>query len=312
MPARVAWWAAQLLQSLWRDKGAFFILMISWNNAYGAARQVKRRQADVRRIGYAPVPGSSLLPQPPSRWSDLRRFTPARVALGRAGNGLPTAAHLEFQAAHAAARDAVHAALDVETLRGDLTAAGLTSIAVHSQAPDRRTYLLRPDLGRRLAQPAAIPSMPGILLFVVCDGLSAVAVQRHAVPLLRCVVSALSEPIAPIVVAEQGRVALGDDIGEAMGAEAVAVLIGERPGLSAADSLGVYLTWQPRRGRSDAERNCISNIRTDGLVPAAAASKLLWLINAMRRVRQTGVALKDEQPGIDAIPKGAQSSPKIS
>ena len=251
------------------------------------------------------------MPQPPSRWSDLRRFTPARVALGRAGNGLPTAAHLDFQAAHAAARDAVHAALDVEALRSDLAAAGLASIAVHSEASDRRTFLLRPDLGRRLAQPAAVPLMPGTLLFVVCDGLSAIAVQRHAVPLLRYVVATLSEPIAPIVLAEQGRVALGDDIGEAMGAEAVAVLIGERPGLSAADSLGVYLTWQPRRGRTDAERNCISNVRPDGLSPAAAASKLLWLINAMRRLRQTGVGLKDEQPNIDALPEAAQSLGQI-
>jgi ethanolamine ammonia-lyase small subunit len=113
-------------------------------------------------------------------------------------------------------------------------------------------------------------------------------------------------------VAEQGRVALGDDIGEAMGAEAVAVLIGERPGLSAADSLGVYLTWQPRRGRTDAERNCISNIRPDGLPPEAAASKLLWLINAMRRLRQTGVGLKDEQPSVDAMPEAARSSQQIS
>ncbi len=135
------------------------------------------------------------------------------------------------------------------------------------------------------------------MLFVVCDGLSATAVQRHVVRLLRHVVPRLPGPVAPIVVAEQGRVALGDDVGEAMAAEAVAVLIGERPGLSAADSLGVYLTWQPRRGRSDAERNCISNIRPDGLAPEAAGDKLLWLIAAMRQLRLTGVGLKDEQPG---------------
>ena len=135
------------------------------------------------------------------------------------------------------------------------------------------------------------------MLFVVCDGLSATAVQRHAVRLLRHVVPRLPGPVAPIVVAEQGRVALGDDVGEAMAAEAVAVLIGERPGLSAADSLGVYLTWQPRRGRSDAERNCISNIRPNGLTPEHAGDKLLWLIDAMRRLRLTGVGLKDEQPG---------------
>jgi ethanolamine ammonia-lyase small subunit len=233
---------------------------------------------------------------PLARWTDLRRFTAARVALGRVGNGLPTAAHLDFQAAHAAARDAVHAELDVAALRADLTAACLANIAVHSEAPDRRTYLLRPDLGRSLlaADRAALPQLPGALLFVICDGLSATAVQRHAVPLLHHALAALPGPIAPIVVARQGRVALGDDIGEAIGAEAVAVLIGERPGLSASDSVGAYLTWQPRRGRTDAERNCISNIRPEGLPPAAAAAKLVWLIGAMRRLRQTGISLKDE------------------
>ena len=164
----------------------------------------------------------------PARWIDLRRFTPARVALGRAGNGLPTAAHLEFQAAHAAARDAVHAALDVAALSAEMSAAGMVSLAVHSEAADRRTYLLRPDLGRRLRDRAAIPSAPGAMLFVVCDGLSAIAVQRHAVTLLRHVLPRLQGTVAPIVVAEQGRVALGDDIGEAMEAEAVAVLIGSR------------------------------------------------------------------------------------
>jgi ethanolamine ammonia-lyase small subunit len=238
----------------------------------------------------------------PARWADLRRFTPARVALGRVGNGLPTAAHLDFQAAHAAARDAVHAALDVAAFRADLNAAGLASMAVHSEAADRRTYLLRPDLGRRLLDRTAVPSVPGAMLFVVCDGLSAIAVQHHAVTLLRHVIPRLRGPVAPTIIAEQGRVALGDDIGEAMGAEAVAVLIGERPGLTAADSLGVYLTWQPRRGRTDAERNCISNIRPDGLQPHAAGDKLLWLISAMRRLRLTGVALKDEQPGALAAP----------
>jgi ethanolamine ammonia-lyase small subunit len=237
----------------------------------------------------------------PARWTDLRRFTPARVALGRAGNGLPTAAHLDFQAAHAAARDAVNAALDVAALREALSAADLPSIVVHSAAPDRRTYLLRPDLGRRLreADRATLPASPGHMLFVVCDGLSAIAVQRHAPVLLARIIPALRDTchdVSPVVVAEQGRVALGDDIGEAMGAEAVAVLIGERPGLTAADSLGAYLTWQPRRGRTDAERNCISNIRPDGLAPVAAADKLLWLIEAMHRLRLTGVGLKDEQP----------------
>ena len=243
------------------------------------------------------VPSSAATP---TLWADLRRFTPARVALGRAGNGLPTAAHLDFQAAHAAARDAVHAALDVAALQAELAAVELASIAAHSAAPDRRTYLLRPDLGRRLcdAHRGTLPAMPGAMLFVICDGLSAIAVQRHASALLAHTIPPLlraGHAIAPVVVAEQGRVALGDDIGEAMGVAAVAVLIGERPGLTAADSLGVYLTWQPRRGRTDAERNCISNVRLDGLAPPAAAEKLLWLIGAMQHLRLTGVGLKDEQ-----------------
>jgi ethanolamine ammonia-lyase small subunit len=236
----------------------------------------------------------------PARWADLRRFTPARVALGRAGNGLPTAAHLDFQAAHAAARDAVHAVLDVEALRAELATAGLASTAVHSAAADRRTYLLRPDLGRRLrdSDRASLPVAHDAMVFVICDGLSAIAVQRHAPMLLAHAIPALQRTgvsVAPIIVAEQGRVALGDDIGEAMGASGVAVLIGERPGLTAADSLGVYLTWQPRRGRTDAERNCISNIRPEGFAPQPAAEKLLWLIGAMGRLRLTGVGLKDEQ-----------------
>ena len=246
--------------------------------------------------------------RPPARWSDLRRFTPARVGLGRAGNGLPTAAHLDFLAAHAAARDAVHAALDVAALRAALAPLGLPSVAVHSAAADRQTFLLRPDLGRRLlsSDRALLPVSPGTILFVVCDGLSALAVQQHAPALLRALLPRLDCAVAPVVVAEQGRVALGDEIGEVMQAAAVVVLIGERPGLTAADSLGAYLTWQPLRGRTDAERNCISNIRPDGLAPHAAASKLLWLIAEMRRLRLTGIALKDEQ-AIDAVSLPAEA-----
>jgi len=246
------------------------------------------------------VPGSDSLP---ARWTDLRRFTPARVALGRAGNGLPTGAHLAFQAAHAAARDAVHAALDVDALRAKLAAAGLESVAVRSAAADRRTFLLRPDLGRRLHADdrARLAPDPGAMVFVVADGLSAVAVQRYAAPLLANVVPGLQGG-GRVVIATQGRVALGDDIGEAMQAEAVAMLIGERPGLSAADSLGIYLTWQPRRGRTDAERNCISNIRPEGLPIEHAAAKLRWLIGAMRRLRLSGIGLKDDQPAELAAP----------
>ena len=236
----------------------------------------------------------------PTLWRDLRRFTPARVALGRVGAGLPTAAHLAFQADHAAARDAVLTALDTGRLQADLAASGLRASVVHSACPDRPTYLRRPDLGRELdpadrTRLAASPA-PG-LAFVVCDGLSALAVQRHAAPLLALILPTL-EPAGRIVLARQGRVALGDDIGEALGASAVAVLIGERPGLSAPDSLGVYLTWAPRRGRTDAERNCLSNIRPEGMPIAEAARKLIWLVGEMRARRLTGVALKDEAPAL--------------
>jgi ethanolamine ammonia-lyase small subunit len=224
----------------------------------------------------------------PTRWTDLRRYTSARVALGRAGNGLPTAAHLAFQADHAAARDAVHAALDVEALLADL---GRPATVVRSAAPDRATYLLRPDLGRSLHPECQLEPQPGCIAVVIADGLSATAAQRHAAALV-----ALLGHHGPIVIATQARVALGDAIGAALQAEAVLVLIGERPGLSSADSLGAYLTWQPKPGRTDAERNCVSNIRPDGLPLPEAAAKLRWLLAEMRRLRLSGVALKDEQP----------------
>lgn len=256
------------------------------------------RKASPRRGKPPNLPRMTDLPAP--RWTDLRRFTAARVALGRAGSGVPTAPHLAFQAAHAAARDAVHAALDVAALRADLAARGIDSLAVHSQAADRRSFLLRPDLGRRLRaeDAAALPPAAGALLIVAADGLSAAAVQSQAPALIANLVGLLRHdgPIAPVVIAEQARVALGDAVGEAMAAEAVAVLIGERPGLSAPESLGVYLTWQPRRGRTDAERNCISNIRDGGVGVAQAAQKLAWLIRRMRELRLTGTALKDEHP----------------
>jgi ethanolamine ammonia-lyase small subunit len=231
----------------------------------------------------------------------LRRFTTARVALGRAGNALPTAAHLDFVEAHAMARDAVHAVLDLDTLAGELGSLGLPVMVVRSRAPDRHTYLVRPDLGRTLDDAAAARlthSEPALAL-VIADGLSATAVQRHAAPFLAEALPRLARigvAAGPAVIAVQARVALGDAIGARLGAEAVAVLIGERPGLSAPDSLGLYLTWNPRPGRTDAERNCISNIRPAGQPYAAAADTLAWLVDEMRRRRLTGVALKDERP----------------
>lgn len=237
-----------------------------------------------------------------ARWADLRRFTPARVGLGRAGNALPTRAHLDFLEAHARARDAVHSALDAAALRAALAPA--PSVLVRSAAPDRPTYLLRPDLGRRLADATVLPHAPCDLAIVIADGLCASGVQHHAPPLLARVLPALrrrGSTVAPLVIAELGRVAIGDPIGAALGARAVAVLIGERPGLTAPDSLGIYLTWDPRPGRTDAERNCISNVRPEGLGYEEAAAKLLWLVGAMFQAGMSGVALKDEQPGVPRL-----------
>lgn len=237
----------------------------------------------------------------------LRRFTIARVALGRAGNALPTAAHLDFVEAHAMARDAVHAVLDVAALAEALRALGLDPVVVASRAPERHTYLVRPDLGRALddVSIARLARCDPPLALVIADGLSATAVQRHAAPFLAEALPRLARigvAAGPAVIALQGRVALGDAIGAALGAEAVAVLIGERPGLSAPDSLGLYLTWNPRPGRTDAERNCISNIRPAGQPYAQAAETLAWLAGEMRRRRLTGVALKDERPAALAAP----------
>lgn len=238
-------------------------------------------------------------------WQVLRRFTRARIALGRAGGSLPTAPMLEFQLAHARARDAVHLPFDAAAIETRLVGMGLESLRVRSAVPDREGYLQRPDLGRRLdgSSRALLQSWAEgaaqacDAVFVIADGLSALAVHSHAVDVLALAHAALVERgwrLAPVVIAEQSRVALGDEIGELLRAGQVAILIGERPGLSSADSLGIYLTHGPRVGRTDAERNCISNIRADGGMPyASAAHKLLYLMTEARRRRLTGIALKD-------------------
>jgi ethanolamine ammonia-lyase small subunit len=229
-------------------------------------------------------------------WARLRQATAARIGLGRSGDALPMQAVLDFQLAHAQARDAVHTALEVDLLAGQL--APLPVLRVRSAAADRGLYLRRPDLGRRLApecREGLAPSGKDIV-FVIGDGLSARAVQRHAVPLLRACLERLQGiSVAPVVIATQARVALGDEIGGLLGARLCAVLIGERPGLSVADSLGVYLTHAPRLGRADSERNCISNIHgAGGLSYAAAADKLVWLMRQALIRRLTGVQLKDD------------------
>src|SRR5258706_15181894 len=209
----------------------------------------------------------------------LRALTPARIGIGRAGSGLPTAELLAFGLAHARARDAVHAALDVKPLLEGLKSLGFHSQEVSSRVPDRETYLRRPDLGRRLAEGFSIKRSSFPVGLVLADGLSSFAIRNHAIPLLRALVALSPERWqgAPAVIALQARVALGDEIGERLGAQLVCVLIGERPGLSSPDSLGAYLTFAPRVGRTDAERNCVSNIRPEGLGYAAAARPIDWL-----------------------------------
>lgn len=244
----------------------------------------------------------------PDPWADLRAHTQARLALGRAGAALPTAELLRFGMAHAQARDAVHIPLDADALAAQLQALGCATRLVHSAAPDRATYLLRPDLGRRLcnADAAALRDMPAEggapidLLVVVADGLSSLAVARQAPPLVQAIrqQAPAGWHIGPVVIAQQARVALGDEVGSLLEARMVAVLIGERPGLSSPDSLGIYLTWHPQVGRSDAERNCISNVRPEGLEPAQAAARLWWLCRAARQLGLTGVGLKDRSDGL--------------
>ncbi len=264
-------------------------------------------------------PPKPLTPAPvqPDPWTGLRRHTPARIALGRSGVSLPTTELLAFGLAHAQARDAVHLALDADAFCEALQAEGLQTLRSASAAPDRAAYLLRPDLGRRLPQAEsdrlrAIASSPRLLV-VVGDGLSSLAVARQALPLLRAL-RAMTPPAwpapgsdgAPVVVTTQARVALADDIGEALGAAQVLMLIGERPGLSSPDSLGAYLTAAPRRGRNDAQRNCISNIRPEGLDVERAAHKIWWHVLQAEALQATGVALKDLSdqvalPGLAAL-----------
>jgi len=242
--------------------------------------------------------GAPLVRDPFSR---LRAATPARIGLRRAGQGLATAPMLAFQLAHARAREAVGASLDVEDLRDRLLP--LASLVVASGAPDRETYLRRPDLGRRLADDtAALPRGEYDLALVVADGLSAGALA-HAPAVVGALAARLDGwRLSPVVIVRQGRVAVGDEIAQRLGARSVVVLIGERPGLSAADSLGAYLTWDAQPGRMDSERNCVSNIRPGGLDPDAAADKIAWLLGEARRLGFSGVDLKDRETGV--LPAG--------
>lgn len=247
-------------------------------------------------------------------WLALRRLTQARIALGRSGASVPTHAQLAFQLAHAQARDAVHTELDDAALSESLRELGQECVTVHSAATDRQMYLQRPDLGRKLddASRAALTAAAGPaggvdLSVVIADGLSARAVAQNALPFLRLLLPRLSKDgspdgwsLATMVIASQGRVAIGDEIAAALKARAVLVLIGERPGLSSPDSMGLYLSWAPRVGMADAERNCISNVRPAGLSYESAADKLHYLLTEARRRGLSGIALKEEARQDDA------------
>ncbi|WP_222909487.1 ethanolamine ammonia-lyase subunit EutC [Pseudomonas sp. DNDY-54] len=247
-------------------------------------------------------PPTPIIPNP---WAHLRQLTPARIALGRAGTSLPTDAQLDFQFAHAQARDAVHLSLDTDELAHQLQEKGFSTLQLRSAAADRYIYLQRPDLGRRLDEASAeqliehaTEQIEGYdLAIVIADGLSALAVQRHALPLLQRIEEQIEKDgwsLAPICLVQQGRVALGDEVGERLKAKMVVMLVGERPGLSSPDSLGLYFTYAPKVGRTDADRNCISNIRLEGLSYNLAAHRLIHLMREACRRQLSGVKLKDE------------------
>lgn len=238
-------------------------------------------------------------------WQQLRQLTPARIALGRAGTSLPTAAQLDFQLAHAQARDAVHLPFDHTALREALHDRQLPTLLLHSAAADRHTYLQRPDLGRRLHEDAArllddYAAEHGRgydLAIVIADGLSSLAVHKHSLPFLDRLleqVQAEGWSLAPVTLVEQGRVAVADEVGQRLGAKMTVILIGERPGLSSPDSLGLYFTYAPRVGLNDAYRNCISNVRLAGLSYGMATFRLMYLMREACRRQLSGVDLKDE------------------
>jgi ethanolamine ammonia-lyase small subunit len=237
-------------------------------------------------------------------WARLRAATPARIGLARAGDAQTTEAQLDFQLAHAQARDAIHRGVDFASLAARLDQ---PTRHVHSAAADRATYIRRPDCGRRLTEASRAllaadrGDPPWDAVLIVADGLSSAAIDDHAVPFLHALRPALAGwRLAPVILAEQARVALSDDIGAALHARLAVMLIGERPGLSVRNSLGIYLTYDPRPGRTDGERNCISNIHAEGLGYALAAEKLLWLMQESRRRQASGFFLKEDSAGAGA------------
>jgi ethanolamine ammonia-lyase small subunit len=236
-------------------------------------------------------------------WHALTAFTPARLALGRAGNGLPTRRVLEFQLAHAQARDAVLRPFDAQAVATALACPGTQLLT--TEATDRQTYLMNPDAGRRLSEAsrASLTRDKYDAALIIADGLSSTAIDANGPVLARLILSTLPAlNWAPVTIVTGGRVAIGDDIAHALGAQLSVVLIGERPGLSAADSIGLYVTFNPKHGATtDAARNCISNIRPAGLPLDAAALRLAWLVTQARERSLTGVTLKEDAPDLPRL-----------
>lgn len=249
--------------------------------------------------------GKKIYTSSPDSWEELKKFTDARIALGHAGAALPTKARLEFQLAHAMARDAVHAKLNFPLMKERLQFTGLPVLYLQTEARDRHLYLKRPDLGRRLSEESAeilkkeysfLKKKDVDLCVIIGDGLSSFAVERNVPGFLKEFLSSAPKEIqfAPLVLAEGARVALSDEIGEGFRAKIAVMLIGERPGLSSPDSLGLYFTYGPRVGKNDADRNCISNIRPEGLDWKSASRKAWYLIQKSLSLQLSGVNLKDD------------------
>ena len=250
------------------------------------------------------------------QWTQLRAFTGARIALGRAGISLPTKAHLDFQLAHARAKDAVRLPLDVDALEMHLQETGVASLRLNTLAAERSDYLQNPDLGRRLAPVSAnlirahLSDQGADIALVVADGLSSIAIQRHAVAFLQAFIPLLAErgyTYSSIALIRHGRVAVADEVAERMGTRMAVILIGERPGLSSPDSMGIYFTFNPHAGCRDSKRNCISNIHDHGLSYGQASTKLIYLVTEADRLGLSGVKLKDVSSSESSI-QGLQSN----
>ena len=257
---------------------------------------------------------------PPDPWANLRTFTDARIAIGRTGTAEPLRASLDFKLAHAHARDAVHSALDLDKLRAQFQTFQLPVLTLHSQAKDRLEYIQRPDFGRCLnvvshnelatlltQTSLSFKTLPMLctydVVLIFADGLSATAINEHAFPLLELLIPKLQNlnlKMGPLSIIEQGRVAIGDEVGALLDAQIAVIFIGERPGLSSPDSMGAYLTYAPKIGTTDEARNCVSNIRTRGLVYAAAVEKIVYLIEESLRLKLTGIGLKDMEMGTNS------------